>query len=115
MAVFSCDSSSGMEKGQKIHNHRSAITRSKMKGMFNEINIFQHYMCKSGERQHAYYSIAYLFVYIILRVGDQVFVIYAMLITGLQTMLSGCEPSSGAAICFGILLWFSLVLKDFFL
>lgn len=115
MAVFSCDSSSGMEKGQKIHNHRSAITRSKMKGMFNEINIFQHYMCKSGERQHAYYCIAYLFVYIILRVGDQVFVIYAMLITGLQTMLSGCEPNSGAVICFGILLWFSLVLEDFFL
>lgn len=72
-------------------------------------------MCKSGERQHAYYCIAYLFVYIILRVGDQVFVIYAMLITGLQTMLSGCEPNSGAVICFGILLWFSLVLKDFFL
>lgn len=41
-------------------------------------------------------------------------VIYAMLITGLQTMLSGCEPNSGAVICFALLLWFSLLLKDFF-
>lgn len=29
-------------------------------------------------------------------------------------MLSGCEPQSGGVICFGILLWFSLLLKDSF-
>lgn len=101
-------------EAQEICNHRSAASCNEMKGMFNEINIFQHYTCKSGERQHAYYCIAYLFVYIMLHVGDQMSVIYAMLITGLQTMLSGCEPNSGAVICFALLLWFSLLLKDFF-
>ena len=37
------------------------------------------------------------------------------LITDLGTMLSGCELHSGHVICFGILLWFSLLLKDGFL
>lgn len=35
------------------------------------------------------------------------------LITGLETMLSGCEPNSGGVIYFGILLWFSLLLTFF--
>lgn len=36
------------------------------------------------------------------------------LIRDLETILPGCEPHSRGILCFGILLWFLILLKDFF-
>lgn len=45
-------------------------------------------------------------------IGSNVY--YFCLITDLETILPGCEPHNGGVICFGFLLWFSLLLKDIF-
>lgn len=35
-------------------------------------------------------------------------------LTDLETVPPGCKPHSGGVICFGVLLWLSLLSKDFF-
>lgn len=35
-------------------------------------------------------------------------------LTDLETVPPGCKPHSGGVICFGVLLWLSLLLRDIF-
>lgn len=89
------------------------MSSSEIKGIFYESNTFQHYTCKQGDRQRACECIvcsnALFYIYRI-----KCLLLTQCVITDLGTMLSGCEPQSGGVICFGILLWFSLLLKDSF-
>lgn len=106
-------STTWMEHAWKILTHRSVISSSEIKGIFYESNTFQHYTCKQGGGQRACECIVCLnALFYIYRI--KCLLLMQCIITDLGTKLSGCEPQSGGVICFGILLWFSLLLKDFF-